>query len=193
MKVGYFRIDGDGFNYLVPINMADKFDEMTWDIDEYAMSEAYYREYQTACEDFKDKFFSYKINLFELTEFPIMISENHMDGLKLIEKQISDDDTQKLWDDITEWQDKQFPTSTVETKLKHLKKEVGELLDSPRDHMEYADCFLLLIGAARKAGLDLGAVISTIREKLEINKKRKWGKPNKDGFTEHIKEEIDSD
>ncbi len=93
---------------------------------------------------------------------------------------------QKLCNDITDWQDKQFPTATVESKLKHLKSEINELLDNPNDDMEYADCFMLLIGAADKARISLDALVFAVRKKLEINKKRKWGKSNKDGFTEHI-------
>jgi hypothetical protein len=95
---------------------------------------------------------------------------------------------QELWDDIADWQDLQFGKQITPTyKIRHLKKEIQELKDSPHDSMEYADCFLLLLGAARDAGMDLEMLLSAIRKKLEINKRRKWGKPNKDGFTEHVK------
>ena len=96
---------------------------------------------------------------------------------------------QNLWNEITEWQDKQFPEATVESKLKHLLVEVrDELLENHTDPLEYADAFMLLMGAADKAGLNLETVIIAIKEKMEINKKRKWGKPNKDGFQEHTRE-----
>ena len=89
---------------------------------------------------------------------------------------------------VEEVQNKQFPTATTESKLKHLNSEVAELLASPYDRMEYADCFMLLIGAADKARIDYNMLLAAIEKKLAINKKRKWGKPNKNGVINHIKQ-----
>jgi hypothetical protein len=85
--------------------------------------------------------------------------------------------------DIDEWQNKQFPTATVESKFEHLLEEIEEVRENPYDPMELADCFLLIVGMMRKAGFDVSTIVA---EKLAINKSRKWGEPNELGFSKHI-------
>lgn len=53
---------------------------------------------------------------------------------------------------------------------------------------EYADCFILLLDSASHFGLTEYAIKVLVKKKLEINKKRKWCKPDKHGVIEHIKE-----
>lgn len=53
--------------------------------------------------------------------------------------------------------------------------------------MEYADCYMLLMDAARTQGIYLSDIHTAAGEKLEINKKRKWGEPNADGSVEHVR------
>lgn len=69
--------------------------------------------------------------------------------------------------------------------LAHLKKEVAEATNEPYDREEYADCFLLIIDAARRAGISGRSLLEAAYDKLEINKARKWGKPDADGCVEH--------
>ena len=52
---------------------------------------------------------------------------------------------------------------------------------------EYADCFMLLLDSAAHYHLTVDALINLTRKNLEVNKKRKWGKPDKNGVVEHIK------
>lgn len=96
------------------------------------------------------------------------------------------DTFEQLNKEIIAWQDYQFPKATVHSKLKHLKKEIDELAKDPSDAMEYADCYLLLVGAAAHAGVNL---LACARLKLEINKNREWGEPDADGVVYHIKGE----
>lgn len=88
--------------------------------------------------------------------------------------------------DVEEWENKTFPTSTAESILLHLNKEVKELTESHSPE-EGADCFILLCHHANKCGYNL---LEEAIKKMKINRKRKWGKPDKDGIIEHIKEEI---
>jgi NTP pyrophosphatase (non-canonical NTP hydrolase) len=67
----------------------------------------------------------------------------------------------------------------------HLTKEVIELSENPRDMEELADCMLLLFHLAHQNGGNLQAAIA---RKLEINKRRKWGKPDANGVVEHVRE-----
>jgi NTP pyrophosphatase (non-canonical NTP hydrolase) len=97
----------------------------------------------------------------------------------------------KAWDalqkEIGAWSDKTFPNSTPETMMRHLKKEVKELWDSNDQEVahEIADCIMLLLHLAHRKKV---SARDAIREKFEICKKRKWGKPDKHGVIQHIKE-----
>ena len=104
---------------------------------------------------------------------------------------------QKIMDEIGEWQDKTFPSANSLSKLHHLKEEVLELMDeinssatsnaeNPFVRREYADCFLLLFGAARKDKFTANDIIEAMREKHQINTQREWGNPDKNGVVKHI-------
>lgn len=100
---------------------------------------------------------------------------------------------QTLFNKLTSWQRETFGQATVKSKICHLREEVEELLeaverDSPNRRLEYADCFLLLFGAAEADGMMLDDIESAIWEKLHINQKRKWGNPDKNGVVNHINE-----
>ena len=87
--------------------------------------------------------------------------------------------------EVGSWGDRTFPASRVESVLAHFQKEVKELVES-RDPEELADCILLLIHFAHKKGVSLR---DAVRAKFEINKRRKWGKPDAQGVVEHVREE----
>lgn len=100
--------------------------------------------------------------------------------------------TQKLFKQITNWQSKTFPKSTPSSYLTHLKEEIKELQsdiisNNPNKNLEYADCLILLIGAAAKDNLSYNDIINSINTKMSINIKRKWNKPSKTGVYKHIK------
>lgn len=106
----------------------------------------------------------------------------------------------KLIEDVVQFQRETFPSATHKSKLFHLLKEVEELIEEletfesgggsmKRIESEYADCFILLIGSFSYAGFEYKDIERIVREKLEINKKRKWGKPDSNGVVLHIKEE----
>lgn len=52
---------------------------------------------------------------------------------------------------------------------------------------EFADCFMLLLDSASHFPMTTDTLIAQTQKKLEINKKRKWGKPDINGVVEHIK------
>jgi len=96
-------------------------------------------------------------------------------------------DMNDLQYDLRKWTEKQFTTRDMNSILRHLEKEILELEAEPKDIMEFADCFMLLLDAASFQDIYMSDIWRAIGEKLEINKKRKWGKPNADGFVEHVK------
>ena len=101
--------------------------------------------------------------------------------------------TEEQFYQITEWQDKTFPKATSLSKLYHLEQEIKELKESITNinhgntWLEFADCFLLLYGAAGKYGLSFEDIHHAIAEKFEINKKRNWGTPDENGVVNHVK------
>lgn len=100
------------------------------------------------------------------------------------------DKWQEFQNELAEWSDKTFPMQhqdNAKPKFEHLLEEVIEVRDSPFDILEYADCISLIIDAARINGFTMDDIFKGCEEKLRINKKRKWGKPNALGFVNHIK------
>lgn len=101
--------------------------------------------------------------------------------------------TETQFNEITEWQQRTFPNSTELSRVKHLIKEVDELKDEvcvgtvEEKEMEYADCFFLLFGAAKMAGMTYNDICYAIERKFEINRQRQWGRPDSDGVVNHLK------
>lgn len=106
---------------------------------------------------------------------------------------------QKLIDEIGFWSDQVFgDVSTPVSKLKHLQKEIPELIEAINNQdaenginqlrYEFADCFMLLFDAARKCNLSAEDILKFTEEKLIINKSRTWNKPDKDGIFEHVRD-----
>lgn len=94
---------------------------------------------------------------------------------------------------IVAWQKETFGQATPMSKLAHLAQELQELHSdlkegSPKKRLEFADCFFLLFGCAAADGMTYEDICNAIAEKFEINKARKWGKPDADGVVNHIKE-----
>lgn len=105
---------------------------------------------------------------------------------------------QQIMIDISTWSDATFGNGqrTVPI-LYHLKKEVKEVIEALEQNKslgkietEFADCFMLLFDAAYHFGFTAEKVLHSMRNKLEINKQRDWGKPDKNGVIEHSKEEY---
>ncbi len=111
--------------------------------------------------------------------------------------------TKEQFEFITQWQKETFGQATALSKVAHLKQEVEELDEVLKSHYagafksetsfndvlidkEFADCFLLLFGAAAAYGMSYEDICNCIDLKMEINKKRKWGKPDANGVVNHI-------
>lgn len=71
--------------------------------------------------------------------------------------------------------------------LKHLEREAKEAQKSPRDVFEYADCLLLVLDAARRAGFSPMTLIRRAYEKLQVCKTRIYPKPIGDVPSEHVR------
>jgi hypothetical protein len=115
---------------------------------------------------------------------------NDLDLWQRLEK--SEDEKNEEWKKMTnfqtrigEWGNATFPNGTPASVVAHLKKEVNELAES-HDPEEAADCMILLLHHAHRCGYDL---MTEADKKFEINKKRRWGLPDKEGIVEHIREE----
>lgn len=90
---------------------------------------------------------------------------------------------------LAQWADGQFGyRRPPHGGLKHLSEEVKELEEAPYDRMEYADAFMLIVDCARRAGMAPRDLLHAAWTKLQINRNRKWGKPNAEGFCKHVEE-----
>ncbi len=116
---------------------------------------------------------------------------------------------QKLMNEISEWSDKEFGNGQRNPAiLHHLKKEVIELIEAINKFekiryddsvgvgeygrkiknvkIEFADCFMLILDSASHFNLTARDLVMDTKDKLEINKTRKWGNPDKNGVVEHV-------
>ena len=100
----------------------------------------------------------------------------------------------KQFTEITKWQKKTFGQATPLSKIAHLKEEVEELEQAVYKNenvsstlMEFADCFILLFGAASSYGMDYEHICEAIEAKMKINRVRKWGVQKENGVVNHIK------
>lgn len=114
-----------------------------------------------------------------------------MDSVFLNVKKDSIGDTLcSIWDNQKEFSDKTFGTPDVRPPicpLKHLQKEIEEVIREPDAKSEYADCFLLLIDAFRRNGYSLDDFLKAVADKQLVNSKREWLPPDKDGVFLHKK------
>lgn len=106
-------------------------------------------------------------------------------------------DLQKLMDDIREWSAATFGEGqrTIPI-LHHLIKEVPEAIEAVKEvenitlkgRFEFADCMMLLLDAANHYGMTADDLIRFTNFKLDVNRQRKWGKPDENGVIEHLQE-----
>jgi hypothetical protein len=96
------------------------------------------------------------------------------------------DTLDSLRDEIITWSKATFPASSNYSRAKHLEEEIAEILKAPSDPEEWADAFFLVVQAE---GFDL---VAAVRAKLELNRARKWGKPDADGVVKHVADRADA-
>lgn len=88
-----------------------------------------------------------------------------------------------------EWSQATFGNVGPIGPLKHLRREVLEVIAKPHDLIEWADMQFLLWDAQRRAGITDKQITQAMIEKLAVNKQREWPEP-KDGEPRlHIKEQ----
>jgi len=101
---------------------------------------------------------------------------------------VKDPNFERLFNDVAQWQDKTFPGQTIEQKITHLKKELVELAQAPRDASEQADVLILVVGIFATCGAKSPRdVLAAAHAKHEINKLRRWIAQD-DGTWAHDKE-----
>lgn len=99
--------------------------------------------------------------------------------------------TEEIFTKVTDWQAETFIKGTVLSMLTHMagefpSGEIRELIEdilagNPDKRLEWADCFILL------DGMSYNDINDCVLEKMEINKLRQWGAPDKNGVVLHTK------
>lgn len=112
---------------------------------------------------------------------------------------------QHLMNETGTWSDKTFGDGKFSQSRSisisyHLQKEAKELTEALEKYFsdpsdantdaaleEFADVILLLLDSAGHFGMSARQMIMEGFKKLEINKKRQWGKPDEHGVVEHVR------
>jgi len=101
-----------------------------------------------------------------------------------------------IQEQVADWHRETFPNATTKAVFNKLNEEVMELMheinvadmnniaDLTKVFNEIADVIIVSCALVSKRGLFVDQVVLS---KLEINKKRTWGKEGKDGSKERIK------
>lgn len=88
------------------------------------------------------------------------------------------DPLRTFWNRFRVWSENTFGPPTIRGPIgpiKHLQKEIEkELLPSPYDLEEYADCVFLIFDACRRAGFSYDELVEKIYYKFEKNQNRTW-------------------
>lgn len=87
---------------------------------------------------------------------------------------------QRFWDAQSEWSQDTFGSDAVRGPtgaLRHLALEAAEAEVAPEAVEEFADCLILLLDAARRAGHTLPTLMTAAEAKAEKNQTRIWPTP----------------
>lgn len=82
-----------------------------------------------------------------------------------------------FWREQAAWSQATFGPDDVRGPagpLKHLRKEIDEVLAAPADIEEYADLLFLVFDATRRAGFVYDDLLGACWDKLFKNKQRTW-------------------
>lgn len=91
---------------------------------------------------------------------------------------------QQLQLDVVKCADEIFPHRQPQQAFLKLYEEIGEILREPRNHLEWADAFIMLLDIANQYGVSGNNITSAVYEKMEINRRRSWVK-NEMGVMQH--------
>lgn len=98
--------------------------------------------------------------------------------------------------DVLKWHKNTFPNATIEAVQEKLEEEVGEFFEvvEKRDDAkpveywdELADVIIVNMVFVNKTSNGEICLADIIRRKLEINKKRQWGKETENGDRPRVK------
>ncbi len=98
-------------------------------------------------------------------------------------------DLASLWRSMAIWSQRTFGPDWQRGPigpLKHLQEESGEAQEKPGDVVEFADCFLLILDASRRAGFTLEQLMVAACQKHQGNKSRKYEVKPGDEVCHHI-------
>jgi hypothetical protein len=91
---------------------------------------------------------------------------------------------QHLQQMIVSWADEVFPDRTPQQAFIKMWEEMGEVVSEPRNHLEWADVFIMMFDLAHHYGISGDDLTFAITEKMEINRGRSWTK-NEVGVMQH--------
>lgn len=143
-------------------------------------------------------------DIVELTEENTRLKEHNQylqQAVDILVEMLQSESFYGVQKDAVQWASRTFPGHHLPAAsggiLTHLVEEAGELqrawafdLPNKEMHLEAADVLILLMQFAYLQGIDL---MDAVKEKMAINKKRRWGPAQENGVVHHVKEEEEND
>ena len=79
----------------------------------------------------------------------------------------------RQFEEITKWQTETFGHATALSKIAHLQEEISELsgaigLELHDRRLEFADCFILLFGAASSDGMTYQQILEAMKKRCSL-------------------------
>ena len=89
--------------------------------------------------------------------------------------------------DYRDWSYKTFGGGErLEPVLKHIRKELNEIEENPKDIFEWGDVIMLTLIGATRQGFEPEDIIAALIEKRKLIEDRTWTE-GEDGVTEHVR------
>lgn len=95
----------------------------------------------------------------------------------------NNDSLSRLQAEVVQWAEANFPNRTLQSCFMKMYEEIGEFLREPTSAAELADIFVMLLDIADMQHIDIGAAI---RDKMVINRTRKWRQNPTTGVMMHV-------
>lgn len=100
------------------------------------------------------------------------------------------DSLKALQREVSEWADSVYPNRSFEATVGKFHEEIAELQQSGHaDPSEYADVLILALDLATLCGIDIE---KAVRDKIEINYRRRWAIDPETGLMSHLKGKHDA-
>lgn len=134
----------------------------------------------------------------EKAQYARLLEEQKFQQQQILDTKREFECIQNFMDDNRAWTNEVFPGATTLSSLRHLESEVREAIEAEEQGemfdgrhvslMEFADMYLIFLNSASRKGFSFEDIHRAGLNKMWINRNRKWGPQNEQGYYEHIEQ-----